>query len=378
MPIVKYHNDLNKVIITKLEPKELDIFFTIIYKMKETTEAVFSTNEIKKYLQGDNRESRFFNTLNKVFKTQLRVYQEKRITDYHLFITKELDEEKKEVKIELHPKCHHILNSLIENYTKFELEEFIALKSDYSKNLFRILMQYKDTGWREFEIEEFRALLEIPINYRQSNINQKVLNPIVEELKNSFKNLKIEKLKKGKNKRDISHIKFSWVIENKRQIEIIEEQNEYNGEVTELFNLLPKEEQIEKRKVELEEILINHTFDYLKADIEYTKNKAKTDFWAYFLKSIKSGHYSSAELEKKKIAEEKKKLRAELEEVEKKEQEKTNEEKELLAREKYKKLTTEEKAKYKKEFDKISENIKKIAFQNSFEVFVISSLKMEE
>jgi plasmid replication initiation protein len=316
MPVVKYHNDLNKVIITKLEPKELDIFFTIVYKMKETMEAVFSTHEIKKYLQGDNRESRFFNSLNKVFKTQLRVYQGQKITDYHLFITKELDEEKKEVKIEVHPKCHHILNSLIENYTKFELEEFIALKSDYSKNLFRLLMQYKDTGWREFEIEEFRAILEIPINYRQSNINQKVLNPVIEELKNSFKNVKVEKLKKGKNKRDISHIKFSWVIENTEKIEITEKQKEYSGAVRELFKLLPEKEQIENRKNELEKLLKEHSVDYLKADIEYAKNKAKTDFWAYFLKSIKSGHFSSAELEKKKMAEEKKKLRAELEEKE--------------------------------------------------------------
>ena len=105
MPVVKYHNELNKVILTSLEPKEMDIFFTIIYKMKETNEAVFSTNEIKQYLQGDNREVRFFNNLKNVFKTQLRVIMGRTTTDYHLFITKTLDEEKKEVKIEVHPKC---------------------------------------------------------------------------------------------------------------------------------------------------------------------------------------------------------------------------------------------------------------------------------
>ncbi len=377
MPIVKYHNELNKVILTSLEPKEMDIFFTIIYKMKETTEAVFSTNEIKQYLQGDNREVRFFNSLKNVFRTQLRVIMGRTTTDYHLFITKTLDEDKKEITIEVHPKCHHILNGLIENYTKFELGEFINLRSDYSKNLFRILIQFKDTGWKEFEIDEFRAMLEVPVNYLMGNIDQKVLIPALKELKNSFKNIKVEKLKKGKNKRDISHIKFSWVIENTEKIEIIEEQKEYSEAVRELFKLLPEKEQIENRKNELEKLLKEHSVEMLKADIEYTKNKAKTDFWAYFLKSIKSGHYSSAELEKKKIAEEKKKLRAELEEKEKKEQEKTNEEKEKIAIEKYKKMTTEEIEKYKKEFDKISENIKKIAFQNSFEVFVISKLKME-
>jgi hypothetical protein len=135
-------------------------------------------------------------------------------------------------------------------------------------------------------------------------------------------------------------------------------------------NVLEEAENLEKQ-------LQEHSFEMLKADIEYCKAKNPKDFWAYFLRSIKSGHYSAAEIEKKKIAEEKKKLRAELEEKEKKEQEKTNEEKEKIAIEKYKKMTTEEIEKYKKEFDKISENIKKIAFQNSFEVFVISKLKME-
>jgi hypothetical protein len=162
------------------------------------------------------------------------------------------------------------------------------------------------------------------------------------------------------------------------QPKLFRKKKKYDNQSLALFELLPVNERIESRKQELENLLKSHTFEYLKADIEYCKAKNPKEFWAYFLRSIKSGHYSSAELEKKKIAEEKKKLRTELEEVEKKEQEKTNEEKELLAREKYKKLTTEEKAKYKKEFDKISENIKKIAFQNSFEVFVISSLKMEE
>jgi hypothetical protein len=169
----------------------------------------------------------------------------------------------------------------------------------------------------------------------------------------------------------------SYALRHGWKIEIIEERKEDSRAVRELFELLPEKEQIENRKNELEKLLKEHSVEMLKADIEYTKNKAKTDFWAYFLKSIKSGHYSSAELEKKKIAEEKKKLRAELEEKEKKEQEKTNEEKEKIAIEKYKKMTTEEIEKYKKEFDKISENIKKIAFQNSLEVFVVSKLKME-
>ncbi len=289
------------------------------------------------------------------------------------------------IELSFDKKLKPYLLQLKNNFTMYQFENVIALSSVYAIRIYELCKQYEKIKERVVEIQELKEILDIKAkSYNIYNrFKEKVLEIAEREINEKTDiSIKFEELKTG---RKVTAVKFlistkkkQKNIENIKQIQIIEEQNEYNGEVTELFNLLPKEEQIEKRKVELEELLINHTFDYLKADIEYTKNKAKTDFWAYFLKSIKSGHYSSAELEKKKIAEEKKKLRTELEEVEKKEQEKTNEEKELLAREKYKKLTTEEKAKYKKEFDKISENIKKIAFQNSFEVFVISSLKMEE
>ncbi len=270
-------------------------------------------------------------------------------------------------------------------YTTLDLMIIKNLDGKYAVILYELAMRYHKKQIPELAVKEFRELTGTTntSSYADfNNIRKKIIEPAINEI-NEKTDIKMsyETIKTG---RKITAIKFLIsakkeikAVENDEEIEIIEERKEDSRAVRELFELLPEKEQIENRKNELEKLLKEHSVEMLKADIEYTKNKAKTDFWAYFLKSIKSGHYSSAELEKKKIAEEKKKLRAELEEKEKKEQEKTNEEKEKIAIEKYKKMTTEEIEKYKKEFDKISENIKKIAFQNSLEVFVVSKLKME-
>ena len=277
-----------------------------------------------------------------------------------------------------------IRQALIDNsyYTTLDLLIMKNLQGKYAVILYEFAMRYHKKQLPELSLEEFKELTGTTETKSYSNINNLktyVIEPAIEEINEKTDiRLSYKEIKTGTK---TTSLKFKVVlnksIKNTEEIEIIEEQKEYSGAVRELFELLPEKEQIENRKNELEKLLKEHSVEMLKADIEYTKNKAKTDFWAYFLKSIKSGHYSSAELEKKKIAEEKNRLRAELEEIEKKEQEKMNEEKEKIAIEKYKKMTTEEIEKYQKEFNKLAENIKKIAFQNSFEVFVISKLKME-
>ncbi len=269
-------------------------------------------------------------------------------------------------------------------FTTLNLLTMKSLSSQYSVIFYELAVRYKKYKIPKMTIQEIREITQTTNLYpRIFDLKKYVLDFACDEISEKTDIvLDYETIKNGRN---ISHINFKIekkehfeTLEKTEEIEIIEEQKEYSGAVRELFKLLPEKEQIENRKNELEKLLKEHSVDYLKADIEYTKNKAKTDFWAYFLKSIKSGHFSSADLEKKKMAEEKNRLRAELEEIEKKEQEKLNEEKDKLVREKYKKMTKEDIEKYQKEFNKLAENIKKIAFQNSFEVFVISKIKMGE
>ncbi len=216
-----------------------------------------------------------------------------------------------------------IRQALIDNsyYTTLDLLIMKNLQGKYAVILYEFAMRYHKKQLPELSLEEFKELTGTTETKSYSNINNLktyVIEPAIEEI-NEETDIRLS-YKEIKTVTKTTSLKFKVVlnksIENTEEIEITEEQKEYSGAVRELFYLLPEKEQIEVRKSELEKLLQEHSVEMLKADIEYTKNKAKTDFWAYFLKSIKSGHYSSAELEKKKITEEKKRLRAEQEEKE--------------------------------------------------------------
>ena len=88
------------------------------------------------------------------------------------------------------------------------------LKSTYSKNMFRLLKQYKHTGYMKIKVEDFRDRLDIPDSYRMSNINQFVLKPIINELSPIFKNLNINKIK-AKKGRKIEFLEFTFDAEKR-------------------------------------------------------------------------------------------------------------------------------------------------------------------
>ncbi len=304
MAIVKYHNELNKVVLSHLDEKETDIFYTIIYKMKEKTEAVFLPEEIKKFVveEGNRSSKRFFESLNNVFKTQLRIYEDSSIADYHLFITKKYDEKTGNIFIKIHPDVHYVLNGLIKNYTSFELKEFINLKGEYPKKLFRLIMQFKDTGKVIFEKQKFISLLEIPVNYKECNIDQKVFKICLRELSSIFFNLKIKKLKIGKNKQSVSHYQFTWK-NNPKEAEIIEEVAE-DENIIKLFNLCKiKTEEIKKF---IAENIEKYSFEILETNIKYSNKYAKENYFVYLKKAL-AGDWAKSMREQEEAKKQKKK-----------------------------------------------------------------------
>ncbi len=80
--------------------------------------------------------------------------------------------------------------------------------------MFRLLKQYKHTGYMKIKIEDFRERLDIPESYRMSNINQFVLTPIIKELSPIFNNLNINKIK-AKKGRKIEWLEFTFDAEKR-------------------------------------------------------------------------------------------------------------------------------------------------------------------
>ena len=77
--------------------------------------------------------------------------------------------------------------------TQFEFFEFATLISVYSKTVYRFLKQYRKTGFWKVSLEDFKSLLSVPKSYSPSDIDKRVLKPVMKELPSIFKGLKSTK-----------------------------------------------------------------------------------------------------------------------------------------------------------------------------------------
>lgn len=224
---VVYRNEMNLVPLRKFTSTEVDLFFTLCNKLKEqdTRKLEIPFDELKHLSNYYSRsQERFIKDLEHVYDKMLHLtYTErngKSFEKFVLFISYRVDIENQYLSISVNPDLKHILNSITADFTKFELQEMTHLKSTYAKNMFRLLKQYKHTGYFKIQIVDFRERLDIPNSYRMSEIDKYVLKPIIKELGAIFKDLNIIKIK-AKKGRKIEWLEFSFDpekrIHSKRQ-----------------------------------------------------------------------------------------------------------------------------------------------------------------
>lgn len=216
--LVVYKDELNTVPLRSFNSKEMDLFFSICSKMrnKELDIVTFDFEDLKQLSNYKMTAKKHFisdleNIYSKLIQLDFRIETEEKIIKFVLFTKYEIDKVEELISIKVNEEFKHILNNIFGGFTKFELEEFTALNSSYSKTAYRLLKQFRQAGYYIIQIDEFRRLLDIPKTYKMGNIDQKVLKPIKNELSEYFKNLKITKLRgKGKRKRFIENIEFKF------------------------------------------------------------------------------------------------------------------------------------------------------------------------
>lgn len=226
---VVYKNEMNLVPLRRFTATEINLFFAMCNKLKEqdTNTLHLSFDELKElsnYSPATRNINRFVNDLDDVYKKMLdltiRYEDDDVIERFVLFNHYRIHKREQYLEISTSPNLKHILNSITNNFTKFELKEMTNLKSTYSKNMFRILKQYKHTGYMKIKIDDFKNRLDIPKSYRMTDINKNVFKPIITELSTIFNNLNINKIK-AKKGRKIEWLEFTFDAEkrihNKRQ-----------------------------------------------------------------------------------------------------------------------------------------------------------------
>ncbi|MFO8224006.1 RepB family plasmid replication initiator protein [Staphylococcus aureus] len=226
---VVYKNEMNLVPLRRFTATEINLFFAMCNKLKEqdTNTLRLSFDELKKlsnYSPETRNINRFVNDLDNVYKKMLNLtirYEDDDVIErFVLFNHYRIHKREQYLEISTSSNLKHILNSITNNFTKFELKEMTRLKSTYSKNMFRLLKQYKHTGYLKIHIDDFKNRLDIPKSYRMTDINKNVFKPIIIELGSIFNNLTINKIK-AKKGRKIEWIEFTFDAEkrihNKRQ-----------------------------------------------------------------------------------------------------------------------------------------------------------------
>lgn len=217
--VVKYHNDLNMVSMRNWTAEDMNFFFAIISKIRGlgTEEINLTTDEIKKIINYDDRENRWVKVLDSIGDkiSSLRYIEksDKKVAYFMIFQRFVIDIDEKTVNLKVSSDFEYIVNKLTRHFTTYELAEFTQIRSTYAKTMYRILKQWRTVGVKEFKIEEFKRLLDMPEYYKPSQINKNVLTPIRKELPQYFKDLKIKVIKANTQGTPVIAYRFTWQAE---------------------------------------------------------------------------------------------------------------------------------------------------------------------
>lgn len=257
--IVKYNNDLNKLNMSTLKDKELELFYAICLELKEKGIDVITIDitEFRKEFNIPQVNKKRFNEYlenvqDKFLSLKYTLKTEKRIKKGTFFYDFDADLTTNKMIIRVNPEYSYILNGIVEYYTQFSFTEFQSLKSKYSRILMPKLAQWNSIKKLEIQKEELFTILGVPQSYIKdiSNFNKKVIKPLKEDLPKVFYNLKIKTIKKStaNSKNEINSYLFSW--SNKPIENIIEVKEVKTLEISKKLKLL-LDEAIKNPKLEL-------------------------------------------------------------------------------------------------------------------------------
>lgn len=217
--VVKHHNDLNTVIMRKWNAEEMNFFFAIIAKVRDegTRLMKFDTDELRNLASKDFHLDRWSQTMKSVADkvVDLKYYErtEHSYAVMNLFSYFRVDEKECIVEVEVSSKFEYVINKLEAQFTQYELAEFTNIRSTYAKTAYRLLKQWRTVGRKEFLIDEFKLLLDMPISYKSSEIDRAVIKPILKQLSPYFDSLKVKKIKSNKRGNPVLGYEFTWNAE---------------------------------------------------------------------------------------------------------------------------------------------------------------------
>lgn len=258
---VKYDNKMNLLAFKDLEKVEANLFFSIIARLKEkgTESVIFSFSELTEFLDKNLTTKETIDLLNKgvgkIVRTAIKWETDTQIILFTLFQEFVIDKENKTLQASISPKFLYILNEFKDgNFTMFELAEFSSLSSKYTQTLYRLLKQFKSTGFRSIKWADFIEIMDIPTSYRMFDIERQILNPAIAELTQEadifnqnnpiFKKLTYKKFRGTGRGRPVEKIEFYFT----RQTDEPKEQKQSDRALEYIAQDIKKEQMLKELK----------------------------------------------------------------------------------------------------------------------------------
>lgn len=197
------HNEFNEVSMRQWTAKEMDLFIAIVSKVmnKKQDVVTLDTEELRTIISEKKNLDRWKETVvsvvNKIGELKYHSYTDKAYSLVFPFSKFDVFFDEKKIEIKVSEHFEKIVNVILKNgeFTFYELEEFVQIKSTYAKTMYRHLKQWRTTGKAEFPIERFREMLDVPESYTSGEVTRRVVFQIIKELSPFFDDLKYEVIK---------------------------------------------------------------------------------------------------------------------------------------------------------------------------------------
>lgn len=323
--LLKIHNDVNLLRLKNFNLYDYKILFTICSEVLEKgTELVqIPYTKLKDILNLNNSKTITDKYLEDIVKT---THEKQKLINFNInnkfyegeaSLFTEIYKSKAGEKmfiVEVSKKTKYYLNKLAKEYTIANLKTLNSLKSKYSYRLFLELRQFKNANkkkygntlccWRNFEIQDFRYVMDIPESYRMRDIDKQVINISKEELKPFFKFLEFEKIKKSGKVTNLI-IYFDFAKEEEFEIEFFPNYN--ISPIEEYFNLtFLTMKYTDEIKNKLEKLELTLGFEQIKKWLEESwlfiiNNKSIKNKEGYFANLIVNGIMILTDTKKEEI-----------------------------------------------------------------------------
>lgn len=240
---VYYDNKMNLLAFKNLDKVEANLFFSIVARFNDKGAEKLKLNfsEIAEFISDNKYTSKELSKLindgvGKVVQSAIKWEMTPTKTAYFTLFNEFLvDDENKTLEASINSRFLFMLNNFKDgNFTMLELAEFSSLKSKYTQTLYRLLKQFRFTGFRSIKWAEFIEIMDIPTSYRMFDIERQIIKPAIAELTQEadifnqnnpiFKKLIYKKIRGTGRGRPVELIEFYFMPETKEPKE--QKQNE--------------------------------------------------------------------------------------------------------------------------------------------------------